>query len=180
MNKQQKSGLKLLIVMGVSGTGKSTIAKSLAQKLNYHYLEADDFHTEQAKKSMMANIPLTDEMRAPWIDALINALTILHQEGKHVVMAYSGLKYKHRQRFRELSYDCRYFYLRAEQKIIANRLNGREGHFFQTELLSSQFLAMEAPKANEADIFMIDGTKDISSICQEIYRELNEQLSLIK
>ncbi len=180
MNKGQKSESKLIIVMGVSGTGKSTIAKSLAQKLNYHYLEADDFHTEQAKKSMMANIPLTDELRAPWIDALINALTILYQEGKQVVMAYSGLKYKHRQRFRELNYACHYFHLQAEQSVIAQRLNGREGHFFQAELLKSQFLAMETPKASETDISIIDGARDITSICQGIYRELNEQLSLIK
>jgi len=168
MSKLSNKKLALVIVMGVSGTGKSTIAKTVAEQLGFEFLEADDFHSEQAKQAMGNNIPLTEALRAPWIVTLCKQLSSLHQQGKQVVMAYSGLKSKHRDCFRALDYHCHYYYLQAEQSTVSTRITQRKGHFFNADLLASQYAAMEAPKPHETDITSIDATKSITDICDHI------------
>jgi len=160
--------LSLVIVMGVSGTGKSTIAKTVAEQLGFEFIEADDFHSEQAKQLMANNVPLTEALRAPWIARLCEQLATCHQQGKQMVMAYSGLKSKHRDCFRALDYHCQYYYLQAEQSTVATRITQRRGHFFNADLLASQYAAMEAPKQHETDITSIDATKSIVAICDHI------------
>ena len=100
--------LNLIIVMGVSGTGKSTIAQEIAKRLGYAYVEADDFHTINAKYLMAKNIPLTDVIREPWLARISKEITSLYFMKKHVVLAYSGLKALHRDKFRQLNYKTNF------------------------------------------------------------------------
>jgi len=165
---QTSSSPRLFIVMGVSGTGKSSLAKQLANEISATFLDADDFHSVQAKKHMAANKPLTDEMRKPWLASIISHLQLLYQQGKSVVLAYSGLKSAHRALFRELSFCCHFFYLTAAKAVIAKRMSERESHFFSATLLDSQFEAMEVPLLSEQDISAINIERSFLSVADEI------------
>ncbi len=168
MSKLIVESLNLFIVMGVSGTGKSSLATKLADELSFVFVDADDFHSVQAKKYMAENKPLTDEMRAPWLAIIIAHLTSLHQQGKSVALSYSGLKSAHRELFRELPFDCHFFYLRGDKDVIAKRISLRESHFFSPELLDSQFETMQVPLVSETDISAINIDRDFLSVVDEI------------
>jgi gluconokinase len=158
----------LFIVMGVSGTGKSSLAKKMATELSMTFLDADDFHSAEAKKHMAANKPLTDEMRMPWLANIIAHLNSLHQQGKSVSLAYSGLKLAHRQQFRELPFYCHFFCLNGKKEVIAKRMSQRESHFFSADLLDSQFEAMEKPLLNERGISAINIEQPYLLVANEI------------
>jgi len=166
------SGLKLFIIMGVSGSGKTVVGKKLAKELNkttdFEFIDADDFHSTKAKQQMAANLPLDDAMRKPWIDAIIKKLNDLTRQNKNVVLAFSGLKQKHRECFRILNFHCYYYYLFADIKTIRSRLNDRENHFFSAELLASQFQAMEEVANDENDVTKFD----VSSVFDVVYKQV--------
>ena len=173
---------KLFIVMGVSGTGKTVIGKKLANALNqqadFEFLDADDFHSLQAKEQMAANLPLDDAMRKPWIAAIMAKLVELNKQNISVVLAFSGLKRQHRQCFRSLNFHCHYFYLSAELAVIESRMLARKNHFFSAKLLGSQFLAMQAIDINENDVSQFD----VSGAFDEVYQHVftRAQLELTK
>ena len=168
---------RLFIVMGVSGSGKSSIASRLARELSFEFVEADNFHSEQAKNYMANNKPLSDEMRKPWIAAIIKKLSLLNEQGTSVVLAYSGLKTQHRNSFRALNFNCHYFYLSGDKKLILSRLVKRKLHFFSPDLLDSQFSAMEPAQGHEKDITTIDVNGSLSVIYQNIIKVVHQELA---
>jgi len=168
MVKLVKTVPHLFIVMGVSGTGKSSLAKQMADELSLVFVDADDFHSAQAKKHMAENKPLTDQMRAPWLAKIIEHLTQLALQGKSVALAYSGLKSGHRDLFRALAFYCHYFYLTASKDVIAERITQRSNHFFSPALLESQFTAMEAPLSSEQDISIINIERPFIPVAKEL------------
>jgi gluconokinase len=141
----------LIISMGVSGSGKSTVAKMLAKEFDLPFLEADDFHSAENKAHMAAGKALTDAMREPWIASICDKIKT---DGKSCVLAYSGLRRAHRQKFRELGFKTLFLYLNGSKELIAKRMSERAGHFMPTSLLDSQFAAMEAP-LDEPDMVMV-------------------------
>jgi len=167
---------QLLIIIGVSGSGKSSIAQQLAEELQFEFVEADDFHSQEAKNQMADNIPLTDEMRAPWIKAIIGELISLHRLEKNIVLAYSGLKQRHRNQFRAINENCHFFYLSASKLNILSRLRKRNFHFFNKDLLDSQFDAMEVPNMDEMDVTSINVDGNLA----DIYRKIFDKASLLK
>ncbi|WP_440877129.1 gluconokinase [Thalassotalea sp. PLHSN55] len=164
----------LFIIMGISGSGKSSVASLLAKHLNYHFVEADDFHSEIAKAHMADNKPLTDEMRAPWIADIISYLNKLYLQGTNVVLAYSGLKREHRQQFRYLDYNCHYFYLSGSREKIATQMESRNNHFFGVDLIDSQFQAMETILPEETDVHVIELDGDLQQVCSKVVRLTDE------
>ncbi len=183
-NKQNPSDLissrlKLFIIMGVSGSGKTVIGKRLAMELNqktdFEFIDADDFHSSKAKQQMAANLPLDDTMRKPWIEAIINKLNELNSQNKNGVLAFSGLKQKHRECFRVLNFHCYYYYLFSDIKTIRSRLNARENHFFSAELLASQFKAMEEVASDENDVTKFD----VSSVFDVVYKQVLTCVQLV-
>ena len=157
----------LLIIMGVSGCGKTTAAKTISHKLNYTYIEADDFHSQQAKMFMQQGIALTDEQRLPWIESICTALKEQYNEGKHCVLAYSGLRADHREKFKHLGFNCQFIYLKAEQSVIAARLAERNSHFFNPKLLASQFDSLQSPE-NEVGVLTFNASQTPDTLCQQI------------
>ncbi|ALS99909.1 gluconokinase [Lacimicrobium alkaliphilum] len=143
---------KLLVVMGVSGSGKTTLARQLADQLDFAFMEADEFHSDEARQKMARAEPLDDEMREPWLNSMCQHLT-RHQQS--TVLAYSGLRRRHRQRFRELGYDTGFIWLHGQFDDIRRRLDNRQGHYMPASLLTSQFRDLEMPKG-ETDILMLD------------------------
>ena len=144
-----------IVVMGVSGSGKSTVAQALARHYGFALLDADDFHSAAAKAQMASGVPLTDAQREPWVDALGEALRQFTARGESVVLAFSGLRSAHRQRLRAAGVPMRFVFLHADAAVIARRLGLRAGHFMPPALLASQFEALQPP-ADEPDVVAVD------------------------
>jgi gluconokinase len=144
-----------IVVMGVAGSGKTTIARALAMRYGDVFLDADDVHTADAKAQMAAGVPLTDEQREPWVGALACELRTHAQHGRSSVLAFSGLRAAHRQRLRESGVPIRFVFLHAARSVIAARLAERSGHFMPLQLLQSQFDALESPLA-EPDVVAVE------------------------
>ncbi|WP_395638642.1 gluconokinase [Pseudolysinimonas sp.] len=135
-----------VVVMGVSGTGKSTIGLALADALGIPFVEGDDLHPEANVAKMAAGIPLTDGDRAPWLDRIAAGLD------RPVVVACSALKRRYRDRLREAAPDLALVYLHGTPTLLAGRMEGREGHFMPTALLESQVATLEIPAPDEEAI----------------------------
>ena len=162
---QAASSPVILIVMGVSGCGKSTIARDLAEHFACNFIEADDYHTAEARALMASGTPLTDAHREPWIQALCQALKNAAAQGQSSVMAYSGLRRGHRQRFRDLGLPILYLHLAGEKELIRDRMQARANHFMPAGLLDSQFASLE-PTEGEADIIALRIDQPINNIAQ--------------
>lgn len=146
---------KLIIVMGVCGSGKSTLAKSIADHFDYRYLDADDYHSDEAKLRMGSGIPLTDEMRKPWVRSICGHLRQLSYLDVNCTLAFSGLRKEHRQKLRDTGHDVIFLFLNGDKATIRKRMQSRPGHFMPAKLLDSQFDSLERP-SGESDVYSID------------------------
>lgn len=135
----------ILLIMGVTGSGKSTIGKLLAERLAWVFLEADEFHSPENIAKMRNGIPLTDADRLPWLDAIHSRLVALHAEGKDMVLACSALKESYRQRLAK-NLPIEPVYLKGSPVLIGARLRERHGHFAGTSILAGQFADLEEPR----------------------------------
>ena len=135
-----------IVVMGVCGTGKSTIGIQLADTLGWAYADADDFHPPANVAKMRAGTPLNDEDRAPWLATLRDHL----QKNPRTVLASSALKLRYRDVLRSAAPDIRFVYLHGNRELLASRLGAREGHYMPSSLLDSQLAALEEPSTTEA------------------------------
>jgi gluconokinase len=135
-----------VVVMGVSGTGKSTVGVALAAALGIPFVEGDDLHPEANVAKMAAGIPLTDADRAPWLDLIAAELA------RPVVVACSTLTRAYRDRLRQAAPDLALVYLHGTAELLAARVEGREGHFMPTALLESQLATLEVPAPDEEAI----------------------------
>ena len=141
---------KFIVVMGVSGCGKSTVGEMLAETIGAEYLEGDSFHTPENKAKMGAGVALTDEDRWPWFDTLIGAAKTVLSEGKSAVLACSALKEKYREYlFRNFADDWRLVFLDGDFDLIEARMNARNHEYMTSTLLQSQFDLLEAPGQHE-------------------------------
>ncbi|HEY2642556.1 MAG TPA: gluconokinase [Galbitalea sp.] len=160
-----------LIVMGVSGSGKSTVGQTLAQRLGWRFEDGDKFHPASNVAKMHAGIPLTDEDRRPWLKAIADEIDRSCQAGEPVVIACSALKRAYRDVLVHGRQDVRIIYLRGDQALIARRLAQRKDHFMPPALLASQFQTLEPPGDDEAAIAVsIDAPVD--AIVDDIARQL--------
>ena len=135
----------IFLIMGVTGSGKSTVGKLVADRLAWVFLEADEFHSPENIAKMRAGIPLTDADRFPWLDAIHARLVALHTEGKDVVLACSALKEAYRQRLTK-NLPVEMVYLKGSPAFIGMRLRERRGHFAGLPILAGQFADLEEPR----------------------------------
>ncbi|CAD0358071.1 gluconokinase [Xanthomonas hortorum] len=163
-----------IVVMGVSGSGKTTIAQALATHYDYRFLDADDYHSVAARAQMAAGQPLTDAMRLPWVELLSATLRDCVQAGESVVLAFSGLRGTHRQLLRRSGIPMRFVFLHAAPHVIAARLSARAGHFMPPSLLESQLQTLELP-LDEADVVSVD----VDATVEEVVQDAIAQLALI-
>jgi gluconokinase len=139
----------VVVVMGVSGSGKSTIGKQLARRMGGIFADADSFHPPANIEKMKAGHPLTDEDRWPWLDAMAAQITAWLADGQPAVLACSALKRVYRDRLVAARPQVAFLYLSGSEAVIATRLANRRGHFMPPSLLHSQFETLEAPGAGE-------------------------------
>ena len=136
----------IVLIMGVSGCGKTSAGKALALSRNWDFQDADDWHPAENVRKMQAGIPLDDQDRAPWLDRLAGLLAEYRNSGKGLVLACSALKERYRQRL-ALGAPYTLIHLTGTRELLAARLQARTGHFMAASLLDSQLAALETPSA---------------------------------
>ena len=160
-----------LIVMGVSGSGKSTIGETLAERLGWPFEDGDRFHPASNVAKMSAGHALTDGDRWPWLQAIADEIDRVCEAGERAVIACSALKRAYREVLVHGRDDVRIVYLDGTQDLIAARLAARKGHFMPPALLVSQFKTLEKPAPNENPVTVsIDAT--VETIVDDIVRQL--------
>jgi len=160
-----------LVVMGVSGSGKSTIGEKLAERLGWSFEDGDKFHPASNVAKMSAGQPLTDEDRWPWLRAIADEIAKICEAGEHAVIASSALKRAYRDILVNGRNGVRIIYLKGPQELIASRLALRKDHFMPPGLLESQFRTLEPPDASENPVTVsIDGS--VETIVDDILRQL--------
>ncbi len=134
----------VIILMGVTGSGKTTIGRGLARELGWEFDDADDFHPAANVLKMARGVPLDDADRAPWLDTLRELVRARVRRGENAVLACSALKESYRERLL-VDETVKLVYLKGEYGLIRERLRERRGHFMKASLLDSQFDALEEP-----------------------------------
>ncbi|SRR5579875_783309 len=145
-DKSAAARLRVVIIMGVEGSGKTTIGRMLAQALGWDFRDADDFHTPAAKSKMAAGMALTDEDRKPWLGALRELIAQRLASGQPLVLACSALKQSYREVLAVDRARQALVYLRGDLELIGRRLAQRKGHYAGLRLLASQFQTLEEPR----------------------------------
>lgn len=143
----------IVIVMGVSGCGKSTVGAHIARQLSVEFLDADDLHPPENKKRMSDGIPLTDENRLPWLKTVRDHAQTCNKNGLTCIIACSALKKSYRDILNEVQ-PTSYIYLNGPKSLIKKRMHVRTGHFMPLSLLDSQFETLEIP-TGEANVIPI-------------------------
>jgi gluconokinase len=152
------------LIMGVSGSGKTTVGKALAQKLGWDFFDADDFHPAENIAKMAARIPLNDSDRTPWLAALHQLLSSTLESNRHPILACSALKQKYRAQLMDGLAGLELVYLKGNYDLIWSRMSAREGHYMRPEMLQSQFAALEEP----VDAFAIDISVSLNDMIDKI------------
>jgi gluconokinase len=137
----------IVLVLGVAGSGKTTVGAMLAGRLGWQYADADDFHPVANVEKMAAGHPLTDEDRWPWLHAMAAWIDVQIAAGHPAVVSCSALKVAYRDVLRRP--EVQMVYLKGSPDLIAARLTSRQGHFFKREMLDSQFATLQEPEPDE-------------------------------
>jgi gluconokinase len=153
--------------MGVTGAGKTTIGRLLAQQLGWEFTDADSFHSPANVEKIRQGIPLDDADRAPWLKSLRQAMEQWVAEGRTVVLACSALKKSYRHEL-DLGSELKFVYLKGSYDLIYQRLRARHGHFASEKILASQFAALEEPD----DAVTVEIDRPAEAIVAEIRRGL--------
>ena len=140
------------VVMGVSGSGKSTVGAALANYFAIPFLEGDAYHPADNVSKMTAGIPLDDEDRAGWLDALAGEIGMARSQGRGLVLSCSALKRRYRDLLRVADPALRFVHLAGPRELIAERMHGRPGHYMPPSLLDSQLSILEPLQADEAGL----------------------------
>ena len=139
----------LYVIMGITGSGKSTVGAMLARKLGVDFVEGDDYHPIENVQRMAAGIPLTDDDRASWLSALAARIREAHDAGTGLVVTCSALKRSYRDILRAAAPELRFIFLNGQRLVISERLAERRGHFMPASLLDSQLSTLEEPAVDE-------------------------------
>jgi len=158
----------ITIVMGVSGSGKTTVGKLLAQSLNWDFSDADDFHPSANIEKMSRGIPLEDADRLPWLLQLQAAIDRWLWENKNVVLACSALKASYREMLCRDQQRMKIVYLKCSFEVLATRLKTRENHYMKADLLLSQLDTLEEPE----DAMIVDASQPLELIVRQIKNHL--------
>jgi gluconokinase len=157
--------------MGVAGCGKSVVGAALAEALGADFVEGDRLHPPANVARMASGLPLTDEHRKGWLDAIGPKLVAAAGEGRGVVATCSALKRAYRDRLRAFRVDIVFIHLEIDPSTARERVAGRRGHFMPASLVDSQFAILEPPGAGEAAL-TLDATRPVAELVREAQKRL--------
>jgi gluconokinase len=167
-----KQAGRAIIVMGVSGAGKSSVAELLAQSLNCRFMEGDSLHPKSNVDKMAQGTPLTDEDRWPWLDVIGQKIAEAVERSEDIVVTCSALKVVYRERLRSAAGGKLIFvFLKGSNELLTRRMGERKGHFMPTSLLQSQLATLESPEGEEGVV-----TVDIDATVEQIVADAVEGL----
>ena len=158
----------IVVVWGVSGCGKTTVAKLLAKKLDWQFLDADDFHSTENIEKMRQGRPLNDKDRKPWLDEIAQQLMTINQSGASATLACSALKLAYRDLLGINEKTVRSVLLHGDQQAIQQRLENRQHEFMNKDLLNSKFQTLKTDTTG----IKVRIQQSLSKICHEIERQL--------
>ncbi|MEI5584599.1 MULTISPECIES: gluconokinase [unclassified Agromyces] len=167
-------GTRRIVVMGVAGSGKTSVGVALADRLGLDFVDADDLHPPANVAKMRAGRALADADRMPWLDVVGAALAGAAPPG--IVVACSSLRRAYRDRLRAAAPDAVFVALEGDEALLAERIGGRVGHFMPASLLASQLAAYEAPDADEraVRVDVTDGVDEIAAVAASALDRLDE------
>lgn len=154
----------ILIIMGVSGSGKTTIGQLLAHELGWEFLDGDDFHPAANRDNMRRGIPLDDADRAGWLATLAGLLHERLERGQSAVLACSALKQSYRDKLTSGDARVKFVFLKGDADLISSRMHKRHGHYMKPGLLASQFTTLEEP----ADALVVDVSLSPEQIMRQV------------
>lgn len=162
----------IVVLMGVSGVGKTTIGHLLASRTGWNFEDGDDYHSEENRRKMAAGVPLTDADRRPWLNALHERMRRHQEQGEHAIFACSALKRQYRELLASgfAKDDIRFVYLHAPSTLIKERINARHHPYMNPDLLESQLTTLEMP--SDAWSVSVDGSP--GKAVEEILARLRE------
>jgi gluconokinase len=161
-----------LIVMGVSGSGKTTFGLRLAKMSGADFIDGDDLHTPEARAKMAGGTPLTDEDRWPWLDQIGAKLADRQAHPKGLIIACSALRRVYRDRLRAgVGPALRFLYLKGDKALMSGRVGHRKGHYMPASLVDSQFATLEEPEG-ESDVVAIAADADLDRDLPQVLRRL--------
>jgi gluconokinase len=158
-----------LILMGVSGSGKTAVGELLSQKLGWPFFDGDDFHPKENVDKMAAGIPLDDDDRTPWLKILHDLIAGHLAEGKSLLLACSALKQTYRNLLVEGNPGIIFVHLKGDFALIMSRMQARSGHYMKPEMLHSQFATLEEPSS----ALTVDIGQNLDRITEEIITQLH-------
>jgi gluconokinase len=170
LSMKKHSQSLVVVIMGVAGCGKSTVGMELATRLSCQFSDADDFHTAESKAKMAAGVPLTDSDREPWLYAMKDRIENWLADGTRHVLACSALKESYRQILQANDTRVHFVYLKASPDLVESRLKSRQNHYMKTNMLESQFQALEEPAADAA--LTVNADEPVPSIVRAICSRL--------
>ena len=160
---------RFCIVMGVSGSGKTSVGKSLANRLGWHFYDADDFHPPENVAKMANGIPLDDSDRAPWLAALHDLISSSLKTERPGVLACSALKERYRQQLTDGREDVQIIHLKGSYDLIWSRMKKRTDHYMKPHMLKSQFESLEEP----TKALVLDVSASVDDIVQTILKQMD-------
>jgi len=161
----------IVLLMGVSGAGKTTVGTMLASQLGWEFADADDYHPAANVEKMRNGIPLTDADREPWLESLRSLIAAWIAAGKSAILACSALKQAYRDRLM-VGASVRVVYLKADRELLRERLLLRRGHYMKEGMLESQIATLEEP----ADAIVLDARSSVEDIVRAIQMRVKKSL----
>lgn len=164
----------IFILMGVSGSGKSVVASEVAYRIHGAFLDGDFLHPRSNIMKMSAGQALNDEDRTPWLQALNDAAFAMQRTNKVSLIICSALKKRYRDLLREGNPNLSFIYMQGSREVIETRLKARKGHFFKTDMLTTQFATLEEPGADEPDVFAVDVNQPLEAVIQDVIQVIEQ------
>jgi len=168
---------RVFIIMGVSGSGKSSVAAESARRTGAAFLDGDFLHPRGNILKMADGLPLSDQDRQPWLAAVNNAAFAMQRSNQVSVIVCSALKRRYRDWLRDGNPGLVFIYLKGTPELIESRLLARSGHFFKPELLVSQFETLEEPGGDECDVRSVDIARSLPEVVDEVVRLIGSEVT---